>query len=463
MTGMNVVINKVEAALGRPIDPGAQAITGKELAESVLNSLIAAGKSRSQAMAMMSDPAFQEGVLKQLAGIMHVNDSDLKDAQKSITPGLDRYIKQSRELDLTTVEGKRTALQETLTFATNLNEYIKANPEKAEAVGYVLALSQGPKGVLTLLVGGVVSNTTGGQKFSEMMESLQTKAATELAQFMLSTKEGTVELNPADKDDDSLIGGGRLITSILTGGLPGRAKKDSHITVGGGSVNDHPRGDKAGKGEKEKAEKEKAEKEKAEKEKAEREKAEKEKAEKEKAEKEKAEKEKAEKEKAEKEKAEKEKAEKGNEIDIAPMAQRVMDVRAKLPSDLRRSGNVAVAEIDIPGVPNQMAAHSQISVADSGKGLIGSGSGNFVADSVPNKAGDMVRRDIDTEYKILDNIADQLGRNTSAKGTVNILTEKAACASCLNVAEQFRAKYPNITVNIFDNQGVMLRPPRKTP
>lgn len=167
--------------------------------------------------------------------------------------------------------------------------------------------------------------------------------------------------------------------------------------------------------------------------------------------------------KGEKEKAEKEKAEKGNEIDIAPMAQRVMDVRAKLPSDLRRSGNVAVAEIDIPGVPNQMAAHSQISVADSGKGLIGSGSGNFVADSVPNKAGDMVRRDIDTEYKILDNIADQLGRNTSAKGTVNILTEKAACASCLNVAEQFRAKYPNITVNIFDNQGVMLRPPRKAP
>ncbi|WFC60666.1 hypothetical protein EWH21_02715 [Pseudomonas sp. REST10] len=36
-------------------------------------------------------------------------------------------------------------------------------------------------------------------------------------------------------------------------------------------------------------------------------------------------------------------------------------------------------------------------------------------------------------------------------------------ASCLNVAEQFKAKYPNITVNILDNQGVMLRPPRKTP
>ncbi|WP_460318767.1 hypothetical protein [Pseudomonas ogarae] len=46
---------------------------------------------------------------------------------------------------------------------------------------------------------------------------------------------------------------------------------------------------------------------------------------------------------------------------------------------------------------------------------------------------------------------------------MNILTEKTAGTSCLNVAEQFKAKYPSITVNILDNQGVMLRPPRKTP
>ncbi|WP_371916128.1 deaminase domain-containing protein [Pseudomonas sp. URIL14HWK12:I9] len=75
----------------------------------------------------------------------------------------------------------------------------------------------------------------------------------------------------------------------------------------------------------------------------------------------------------------------------------------------------------------------------------------------------MVYRGIDTEYKILDNIAHQLGGDTSDRGTVNILMEKAACASCLNVAGQFRARYPNISVNILDNQGVMLRPPRKTP
>ncbi|MEN1494313.1 deaminase domain-containing protein [Pseudomonas aeruginosa] len=60
-----------------------------------------------------------------------------------------------------------------------------------------------------------------------------------------------------------------------------------------------------------------------------------------------------------------------------------MDVRAGLPSNLRRSGNVAIAEIDIPGIPRQMAAHSQVS--DAGKGLIGSGSGNFVANLYPTR------------------------------------------------------------------------------
>jgi hypothetical protein len=35
--------------------------------------------------------------------------------------------------------------------------------------------------------------------------------------------------------------------------------------------------------------------------------------------------------------------------------------------------------------------------------------GIFVAQSVPNKAGDLVCRGIDTEYKILDNIAEKLG------------------------------------------------------
>ncbi|BAQ79495.1 adhesin/hemagglutinin [Pseudomonas sp. St29] len=148
-------------------------------------------------------------------------------------------------------------------------------------------------------------------------------------------------------------------------------------------------------------------------------------------------------------------------IDSAILAQRVMDARAGLPSDLRRGGNVAVADIDIPGVSRQMAAHSGVSVA--GRGFIGEGSGNFVAQIVPNKAGDPVYRGTDSEYKILDNIADQLGGNRAVSGAVNIFTEKPACVSCLGAGEQFNERYPNITVNFIDNQGVMLRPPRRIP
>lgn len=37
-------------------------------------------------------------------------------------------------------------------------------------------------------------------------------------------------------------------------------------------------------------------------------------------------------------------------IDSAILTQRVVDVRVGLPSELRRGGNIAVADIDIPGV-----------------------------------------------------------------------------------------------------------------
>ncbi|WP_123957409.1 deaminase domain-containing protein [Frederiksenia canicola] len=36
---------------------------------------------------------------------------------------------------------------------------------------------------------------------------------------------------------------------------------------------------------------------------------------------------------------------------------------------------------------------------------------------------------------------------------MTIFTERPACQSCLGVAEQFNKHYPNIKVNIFDNNG----------
>jgi filamentous hemagglutinin len=54
-----------------------------------------------------------------------------------------------------------------------------------------------------------------------------------------------------------------------------------------------------------------------------------------------------------------------------------------------------------------------------------------------------------------------LGDNTSAIGTVNLLTERIPCASCSNVIEQFKAKYPNIKINVLDNNGLNISPTKK--
>lgn len=69
-------------------------------------------------------------------------------------------------------------------------------------------------------------------------------------------------------------------------------------------------------------------------------------------------------------------------------------------------------------------------------------------------------RNIDSEYKILANLADRLGKKYSAKGSVTIFTEKAASDSCLGVVKQFESRYPGVKVDILDNNGVRLIPGR---
>ncbi|MDY4316343.1 DUF637 domain-containing protein [Pectobacterium actinidiae] len=144
----------------------------------------------------------------------------------------------------------------------------------------------------------------------------------------------------------------------------------------------------------------------------------------------------------------------------AGFRQQVLDARAPFSRDIRTSGNVAVAQIDIPDMPKSMAAHSKIDIGE--KSFVGKGSqSNFTHMILPNKAGDKISRNSDSEYKILDNLADKLGKNTDAKGTVTIFTERAACESCLGVVDQFQKKYPNIKIEVLDNNDVMLIPRRK--
>jgi The BURPS668_1122 family of deaminases len=74
----------------------------------------------------------------------------------------------------------------------------------------------------------------------------------------------------------------------------------------------------------------------------------------------------------------------------------------------------------------------------------------------PNNLGDMVNRNIDTEYKILSEIAEKLGSNTNATGKIRLFTERAPCNSCSNVINLFSNKYTKIEIEIIHNNGNIL-------
>ncbi|QZP35866.1 hypothetical protein K5K95_16255 [Pseudomonas sp. DR48] len=58
-------------------------------------------------------------------------------------------------------------------------------------------------------------------------------------------------------------------------------------------------------------------------------------------------------------------------------------------------------------------------------------------------------RDMDTEFKILETVAQRLGDNPSAVGQINLISEKSVCPSCTDVIRQFRDRYPKIQLNVF--------------
>ena len=147
-------------------------------------------------------------------------------------------------------------------------------------------------------------------------------------------------------------------------------------------------------------------------------------------------------------------------FDTGPLEKRITEVRGTLSSDNKRGGTMATADIQIDGVQSQMSAHSRIndpSKVKGAEGLVGE-KNIFETSTIPTAAGREVDRIIDAETKILSNIAEQLGNNTAASGTVNLFVELTPCPSCTGVIDQFKAKYPNITVNVMDNNGVRLVP-----
>lgn len=139
----------------------------------------------------------------------------------------------------------------------------------------------------------------------------------------------------------------------------------------------------------------------------------------------------------------------------------VADIRSTLPSKIQTRGNMGIAYIDIPGLPERMAAHSGIDMpteAQQAQGIVGLVPETFPSSVVPTASSFLLHRSVDSEAKILNNIALQLGDSSSISGDIYLFTERAPCSSCENVIKQFNASYPNINLNILDNGGNIVPP-----
>ncbi|WP_159081788.1 deaminase domain-containing protein [Paenibacillus sp. CAA11] len=231
------------------------------------------------------------------------------------------------------------------------------------------------------------------------------------------------------------------------------------------------------KREREKKEKEERErKEREKKEKEERERKEREKKEKEERErKEREKKEKEERERKERERKEKEEAEgTGQDEHKFPtrlinletegyILQRVSELKGRLSNGaLNKSGaNFGYAEVNIPGVKNEFYAHSQVDgpspphqagINYDGFSFKPQGEVRYPAEDAPNSLGKIISRDSDTEHKIINDLANQLGPpNPNIKGRMKLFTENDTCISCNKNISAFHKDYPGITIEVIHN------------
>ncbi|WP_088351256.1 deaminase domain-containing protein [Bacillus cereus] len=156
------------------------------------------------------------------------------------------------------------------------------------------------------------------------------------------------------------------------------------------------------------------------------------------------------------------------EIDIATEAHiidRVKELRGKLTSGYKKSGNFALAEVDVKGIDkSEFFAQSSINelngtleerIADIS---LKPNNPIFKASKAADKNGIEYPRDSDTEYKILNDIANRLGNNTEAKGKIKLFTELDTCDSCSRVIAEFSKKYKNIELEVIHNKGNRLKP-----
>ena len=108
------------------------------------------------------------------------------------------------------IEGRPATLTEVvLDRSSQINAYIKEHPDQAEAVDMVMAMAQGPKGLILLAVNSVVSQTVYAEKVKEAVDIA--------GQYVAEKLQNVDHLDANDEYGNYLIGGGTLIATTLLG------------------------------------------------------------------------------------------------------------------------------------------------------------------------------------------------------------------------------------------------------
>lgn len=105
--------------------------------------------------------------------------------------------------------------------------------------------------------------------------------------------------------------------------------------------------------------------------------------------------------------------------------------------------NVAFADVHLDGIDDYTLKAA--SGGNSPKGTVGLPD-NPVFKTFETPPGHA--RDLDTEYKILEDIAAKVTNNPNIRGTVNLFTMIKPCPSCKYVIKQFEEKFPNIKLGV---------------
>lgn len=128
-----------------------------------------------------------------------------------------------------------------------------------------------------------------------------------------------------------------------------------------------------------------------------------------------------------------------------------------LPEPLASRGNIGIAFVSISGLPKYFYAHSGYDGGSSGDPVLREFSHLrtrrvFRTLCIPNKGDtkDMAyNRKVDTESKILEDIAWRIDYKRLVRGIIVLYTERKPCVSCYAVIKQFQSRFPLIQVSVY--------------